>query len=58
MFLKGISGAQKRRMSIGMELIVRPKIMFLGKAVGRFTSPTRPPLAMLSVNIAATAGYG
>ena len=32
-FLKGISGGQKRRTSIGVELVVQRKILFLGKHV-------------------------
>ena len=54
-FLKGVSGGQKRRTSIGMELVVYRKIMFLGRwrirrdyppSLPASSSPTRPSIVV------------
>ena len=47
-FIKGISGEEKKRTSIGMEMIVSPKILFLDEpTTGLDESATMSMIALL-----------
>ena len=47
-FIKGISGEEKKRTSIGMEMIVSPKILFLDEpTTGLDESATMSIIALL-----------